>query len=715
MHVELVADATSFDPEPPVNSPTLIEFDNSEEMSGAHFVSLMAMNYIKTLDYSSAAAVYSLRDVRSRASEISPNFCRHYDRLKDVADKSTAVSYVMVNDFIKQTEFNELVQLFCDDVLRMVGSRKFTVYESIKFIANMLDLSDNEALILQFYYLLSSNLSYELAVLITELPAHGENIQTFFSKSFNVPVAEFEKILESDHGIFTSGLLETNPRYKNHFKIIPKVHDLLGANTVLTDTILEERLFPSVLSTTLDIADYHQQEDIATMSAMINRSIDEKQIGINVLLWGLPGTGKTELPLILAKEHGWDLRIVGDIGKLDTTEKARNERLLALNVAQRLFKNSNKRIVLLFDEMEDLFKFDQNAQHSKAFINRIVEKTPVPIVWTTNSMHALGSAIIRRMTFNIPFHKAPPASVRKNIWEKYSKQYNLNISEEKIDSLARNFDVVPALIANVAKIANLSNLTEEQLSRVLKNLDMAMNLGEERKFDDDDTGNGKFKIEFTNTKQNLSDITQKILKSGKRNFNILSYGPSGTGKSAYGIYLSEQLKMKYKIKKASDILSMWVGGTEKNIAAMFEEAMDSNLFLILDEADSFFQNRASATRSWEVTQVNEMLVQMEKHKLPFVCTTNLEETIDPAAFRRFTFKIGYDYLNPTQRTQIYEHYFGRNPPSKSLIDMAQLAPGDFANIYGKMDFLGDLNDSEILQMLQEECEIKPTFKRKIGF
>jgi SpoVK/Ycf46/Vps4 family AAA+-type ATPase len=175
------------------------------------------------------------------------------------------------------------------------------------------------------------------------------------------------------------------------------------------------------------------------------------------------------------------------------------------------------------------------------------------------------------------------------------------------------------------------------------------------------------------------------------------------------------MDMKFKIKKASDLLSMWVGGTEKNIAIMFEEAMDSNLFLILDEADSFFQNRGSAQRSWEVTQVNEMLVQMEKHKLPFVCTTNIEESIDPAAFRRFTFKIGYDYLKRNQSYAIYEHYFGRKAPDKSLDDLLQLAPGDFANIYEKTGFLGELNDDEIIEMLKEECEIKPSFKRKIGF
>ncbi len=60
-------------------------------------------------------------------------------------------------------------------------------------------------------------------------------------------------------------------------------------------------------------------------------------------------------------------------------------------------------------------------------------------------------------------------------------------------------------------------------------------------------------------------------------------------------------------KRASDLLSMWVGGTEKAIAGAFEEAADARAMLILDEADSLLRDRGLADRSWEVSQVNEKL------------------------------------------------------------------------------------------------------------
>ena len=48
---------------------------------------------------------------------------------------------------------------------------------------------------------------------------------------------------------------------------------------------------------------------------------------------------------------------------------------------------------------------------------------------------------------------------------------------------------------------------------------------------------------------------------------------------------------------------------------------------IFDEADSFLQDRSRAMRSWEISSVNEMLTWMENHPYPFVCTTNLMETL----------------------------------------------------------------------------------------
>jgi hypothetical protein len=107
------------------------------------------------------------------------------------------------------------------------------------------------------------------------------------------------------------------------------------------------------------------------------------------------------------------------------------------------------------------------------------------------------------------------------------------------------------------------------------------------------------------------------------------------------------------IKQASDLMSKYVGETEQNMAAMFREAEAEKAVLLLDEADSFLQDRRGAQRTYEVTEVNEMLQGMERFNGIFVCTTNLLDRLDQAALRRFTFKIKFKPLTAAQRETMF--------------------------------------------------------------
>ena len=99
-------------------------------------------------------------------------------------------------------------------------------------------------------------------------------------------------------------------------------------------------------------------------------------------------------------------------------------------------------------------------------------------------------------------------------------------------------------------------------------------------------------------------------------------------------------------KRASYLLSKWVGESEQQIAAAFAEARDTEAFLVFDEADSLLADRRLAERTWEVSQVNEMLTWMESHPLPFACTTNFATRLDEATRRRFVFPVTLRYLTP---------------------------------------------------------------------
>ena len=181
-------------------------------------------------------------------------------------------------------------------------------------------------------------------------------------------------------------------------------------------------------------------------------------------------------------------------------------------------------------------------------------------------------------------------------------------------------------------------------------------------------------------------------------------------------YLAERIGLEVVQKRASDLMSMWVGANrEALIAEAFAEARDNEHFLVFDEADSLLSDRRFAQRSWEISQVNEMLTWMENHPLPFACTTNYGEHLDPATLRRFDFKLRLDYLAPDQAMAAFRTFFELNPPLE-VRELSGVTPGDFAVVRRRAEILGKLGEAKsLLGMLRKECEAKPDKPKQIGF
>jgi len=172
---------------------------------------------------------------------------------------------------------------------------------------------------------------------------------------------------------------------------------------------------------------------------------------------------------------------------------------------------------------------------------------------------------------------------------------------------------------------------------------------------------------------------------------------------------------------------MWVGETEKRIAAAFREAEADGAVLLLDEVDGFLQDRGAAVRSWEVTQVNELLQQLEVFRGVVACTTNLFRGLDEAALRRFVFKIELRFLRPEQALALFRTLFGdllTEPFSEAdetlvrgeLSSLTTLTPGDFAAVSRRQRALGGRTSAaELCELLRDECEAKRVAPRRAGF
>ena len=470
----------------------------------------------------------------------------------------------------------------------------------------------------------------------------------------------------------------------------------------------------------LEWADFdHVTEGRDHAEKLLRGALRAGETGVNILLYGPPGTGKTEFCRTMAARLRIPLFSVGQRDKRGG-EPNRFERLGDLSLAQCLLAHDGNSL-LLFDEMADLLPdtgwipfFAIHGRHaaregSKLFMNRLLENAPVPTLWTANTGDEIPEVLLRRMKFALEL-RLPPPRVRARIWSRQLARNDIEAGPGDALSLATAFEAPPGVAAEVTAAARLTGGDIASVRRGLQGLARALRCERPVQSVPD-----RFDLALMQADTDLVGLADRLADGGERRFSLCLQGPPGTGKSACVRYLADRLGLEVVQKRASDLLSPWVGETEGNIAEAFRDARDSVAFLVFDEADSLLANRRYAVRNWEVSQTNEMLTWMESHPLPFACTTNFADRLDPATLRRFVFKVALDYLAPSQAVSAFRGYFDLDAPPE-ILEMATLTPGDFAVVRKKAEILRCLDDPRALAgMLREECDAKAERRRPIGF
>jgi transitional endoplasmic reticulum ATPase len=315
----------------------------------------------------------------------------------------------------------------------------------------------------------------------------------------------------------------------------------------------------------------------------------------------------------------------------------------------------------------------------------------------------------------------PPKSRRKTIIEKVADGM---LHPRAIERLAECETITPAVVSRAASVIKaIKGRIDEQDAASAIELIVSGTLkaqGHRPPTHHADQLAADYDLCFINADIDLAEVAKELTRTGSG--RLCLYGPSGTGKSAYGRWLADQVGAPLIVKRASDLISMWVGQSEKNIAEAFHEAERDGAILLIDEVDSFLADRRMACRTWEISLVNEMLTQMEFFSGIFVACTNLMDWIDQAALRRFDIKAKFDFLNPSQAWELLCRYCaadGRAEPSLELRPrlsrLDNLTLGDFAVVARRTRFEGLESISDRLKALEAECQLKNRGKHPIGF
>ncbi|MBU0498782.1 MAG: AAA family ATPase [Gammaproteobacteria bacterium] len=607
--------------------------------------------------------------------------------------------------------------------------------DNIQWLGGRLGLSAVEQEVLAFAILLRTKGSFREALGSLGLDTLRQTLLVSLAFVTATTAKTISKPLSLQGALAQTGLLRLdtdNFSLDGAFVSPPGLVDHLMGRYEQPDDLLRQFFHPSP-APKLTKADFaHLDTDLRLLKQVLTQALRQREAGINILLYGEPGVGKSEFARLLAASVGDNLIEVSNADE-EGDALSGEDRFASFMLCQHLLGKGGDSLVL-FDEIEDVFPEPMGSflamlglgktptqGMGKAWVNRVLETNPVPAIWIANRVGHIDPAYLRRFDYALEIPK-PPKAVRLRVADKYFG--GERTSKNWIARIADWEAVTPAQLERAARMARLARSQSEAEAEGIaeRTLRLSARLLGQRIPGSSREQTG-YRLDCLNTGLDIPAVIAGLRQRPSASFCF--YGPPGTGKTALARHLAQALDRPLLVKRASDLLSKWVGEAEQNIAAMFQQAEQDDAVLVLDEADGLLADRREAGHQWEITQVNEMLTQMETFDGIFICTTNLLERLDQASLRRFAFKVRFDYLKPHQSRLLFQETWRRLNPQAVALDDTQdrrlarldnLTPGDFATVARQWATLGASPEAgALIAALEEECRLKGGMSRKIGF
>lgn len=447
-----------------------------------------------------------------------------------------------------------------------------------------------------------------------------------------------------------------------------------------------------LLEPTIYFDTLYLKADVQTALEALLREDWQKQQPLLLYFQGTDRTGKRRTAQIIAKSLDVPL-LIADLARM-VEDKATFEEKLQLLWREAWFFQR-----LLYLDNLDILYLPENQILYQSFLRELEENNRgITILagvqnWIPTAMGATG-------LITVPFKVLEP-SQRRECWQIHLKAAHITLEDRELDVLCDRFLLTPDQIADAVATANNTARWQQIDSTKEKSLPSFLNLcSAARAQSGHDLASLARKIEpkytwddivlHPNQITQLQDICKEAeyrdlvhqkwgfadkLSLGK-GLNVLFSGSSGTGKTMAAEVIAHQLQLDlYKID-LSQIVSKYIGETEKNLNRIFTAATNSNAILFFDEADALFGKRSEvqdARDRYANIEVGYLLQKMEEYEGIAILTTNLRSNIDEAFERRLRFIIEFTLPDTKNRHLIWQRIFPKNAPCSHNLDLELLA------------------------------------------
>ncbi len=595
-----------------------------------------------------------------------------------------------------------------------------TALPAVARLSEALGLTSAECKVLSA--LAARDLDREFFDLLNSLDRENElSTPRLVARWTGLPESEVRRMLSNRRALVGLGLVSESLRERSGtaHNVDDRLLAVLEAGDANPSSFIATLVKPAPLAK-LSLEDYpHLDTLLPSWLAVLGVALRTRTTGFNVLIHGTPGTGKTELCRAMAHALGAELLELNP-EDADGDPLGEHRLLSAVRLSQRAL-GQRANTLLLVDEADGLLPVSQSmdpffgtrrrdpGRSHKSWLVDLLETNPMPTLWVANELDGVHPALLRRFQLVLHLDEPPAAVKRRLIDTAFGEQ---SVSAGLRQRLADLDGLQPGHIEALAQLGRLlpeslplQPLIERQTRELRGLLDLPPMPRETPR------PLGPFRLDWLNTDRPIEPLLLRALRAGEGRFCL--YGPPGTGKSAFAAELARQLQRPLHSCQGADLLSCFVGETEKAIRSAFERAESMGAVLLIDEVEGLLSDRSALRQSWELTMVNALLTALDSFNGYVVLTTNLFQRLDPAVLRRLEHKLELRPPNADQRRSLwgrFREHFGwvQGADLEAQVDALDgLTPGDFHQV--ARQYLGDpvqATPFAVLQALRAELALK---------